>query len=288
MTNPNLPTSGPAPRPFSVWIYLLMVFGLSWPFLISSALWATDLAPRYVLNASAMMMVTVGTFIAGKYVFRDGFAGAGWSWGQGKHYLWVAALLALLWIAPTLVDWAAGNLHLPARLTTEQMVWVPILLFVTLIPGFGEEFGWRGYMLPRLARRLGPRQAVAVQALIWWAWHLPIVIGVGVQAGVAGAAKAGLPVGVSVAVTVSVVLVVNAITAILHGVVFAYIWVRSQSLAVSTVYHAGYDGVRDSLSLTVGLGALTGLWANLVLVILGVFFLVKGDWRGLKAEPPLP
>lgn len=52
---------------------------------------------------------------------------------------------------------------------------------ITLIPGFGEEFGWRGYMLPHLARRHSPRKALLIHAFIWWAWHLPAWVGMGAR-----------------------------------------------------------------------------------------------------------
>ena len=83
--NRAVPESSESTRSFSLVIYLLIVFGLSWPFQIASALWAGgNILPTYVLNISSMIMVTVGTYIAGRYIFRDGFAGAGWSWGCGS------------------------------------------------------------------------------------------------------------------------------------------------------------------------------------------------------------
>ncbi|MEW5873057.1 MAG: hypothetical protein AB1894_27610 [Chloroflexota bacterium] len=83
-------------------------------------------------------------------------------------------------------------------------------------------------------------------------------------------------------VSVIAVLLVGALPSIMHGVVFAYIWFRSRSLAVATFYHAAYDGVRDSLSLFVGLASMVSLWANLLLTVLGIIFLWKGNWKDLE------
>jgi membrane protease YdiL (CAAX protease family) len=40
---------------------------------------------------------------------------------------------------------------------------------------FGEEFGWRGYLLPRLLP-LGEVKAAIIVGLIWGPWHLPVLI----------------------------------------------------------------------------------------------------------------
>lgn len=43
-----------------------------------------------------------------------------------------------------------------------------------MIATFGEEFGWRGYLLPRLMP-LGGFWAALLVGLIWGLWHAPII-----------------------------------------------------------------------------------------------------------------
>ena len=106
----NEHTKVPSMRPFSVWLYLLIVFGLSWPFQLASVIWGRGhVFAVYVLNSTAMLMVAVGTYLAGRYVFRDGFAGAGWSWGKPSYYLAVIGLASAVWVVPTCLDIALGG-----------------------------------------------------------------------------------------------------------------------------------------------------------------------------------
>jgi len=268
-------------RPFALWLYLLIVFGLSWPFQIIAAIWGWDLLPRYTLHAASMTMVTVGTFICGRYVFKDGFGDAGRHWGKLKHYLAVVGLVLLLWVVPAIVDLLLGKIKLPEKLTCIQWIWIAVFM-LDFIPCFGEEFGWRGYMLPRLAKRYTPRKAVFVHSVIWWVWHWPVLIGIGAWIGITSAEEMKLPVVVASIITAAAVVILGALPSILHGAIIAYFWVWSGSLAVVTVYHLAYDGIRDSIGYFIGGGDVSGFFGMLVSVLLGAILIWKGNWKKLE------
>ena len=47
---------------------------------------------------------------------------------------------------------------------------------VTVIPAFGEEWGWRGWLLPRLTDRLGVTRGLLASGVIWGLWHAPLTL----------------------------------------------------------------------------------------------------------------
>jgi hypothetical protein len=59
------------------------------------------------------------------------------------------------------------------------------LLFLVLLPlAFCEEWGWRGFLLPRLLP-LGTWPALVLSGVIWGLWHLPGYVGPGRRPGLA-------------------------------------------------------------------------------------------------------
>jgi membrane protease YdiL (CAAX protease family) len=46
---------------------------------------------------------------------------------------------------------------------------------VGMITAAGEEFGWRGYLLPRLVQA-GIRWPLAISGIIWGLWHVPAIL----------------------------------------------------------------------------------------------------------------
>lgn len=252
-------------RPFSLKIYLLIIIALSWPFQIAYPFLGETYRPLLLLS---MVMVAVGTYIAGKFVFRDGFENAGWQWGKPRHYVYAFGLALFLWAFPRAVEQLLGIYESPQEISTTTILAEFLFSFtITLIPAFSEEFGWRGYLLPRLFMRYSTRSALLLHGFITWVWHLPVLVVMGMQ------------MTVNPFVSVPLVILISLIPTIMHAVVFAYIWSSTQSLAVSTVYHSAFDEVRDTLEGSVGLGPLSQNWQMLILTILGIVLLWKAKWR---------
>lgn len=56
-----------------------------------------------------------------------------------------------------------------------QFVNILFAAFFNLIPAFGEELGWRGWLLPKLLP-MGVVPALLASGLIWGLWHAPLIL----------------------------------------------------------------------------------------------------------------
>jgi uncharacterized protein len=65
-----------------------------------------------------------------------------------------------------------AGLHLYSGLLAWNLTAVSIC--VLFINGFGEEVGWRGFLLPRLQLRLGPIMGTVCTTIVWSTWHAPL------------------------------------------------------------------------------------------------------------------
>ena len=129
----------------------------------------------------------------------------------------------------------------------------------------GEELGWRGYLLPRLATRLGYAWSSIVVGVVWASWHLPLFY-------IAGADKTGQ----------SFPIWALSVTAV--SVAIAWLYVNTGgSLLLTMLMHAAVNNM-GAIVPSATLGA-TNVWAftgsttmMLTLVVLwvpAVWFLVK-------------
>ena len=45
---------------------------------------------------------------------------------------------------------------------------------INIVPTFGEEWGWRGYLVPKMASRLHIVPTLLITGVIWGVWHAPL------------------------------------------------------------------------------------------------------------------
>jgi membrane protease YdiL (CAAX protease family) len=137
----------------------------------------------------------------------------------------------------------------------------------------GEEIGWRGYALPRLAERFGRAQSSVLLGVIWALWHLPVFF-------IAGMDQSGqaLPV------------YILQVTALSVAMAWLY-WHTNGSLLLAVLMHTAINQTKDLVPSTVG-GAANPLrfsatpvaWLTvLVLCVAAAFFL-----RSLRENPERP
>jgi hypothetical protein len=166
-------------------VFALFAYAIAWA--VWSSLWPSindalsngrtaskiDLGGITVLG---MFAPAIAAVVMRAFVSKEGFKG---SLGPVRHRwrFYIAAFLGAVALVATLsglAELGIGNTDLkkwgyigPAML----LIGIPIGTALA----FGEEYGWRGYLLPKLLP-LGDLKASFVVALIWAPWHLPVLL----------------------------------------------------------------------------------------------------------------
>ena len=196
-----------------LWIYIALAFGISWATgLVIYLTGGLDDSPIYPIAGTQISLALI--LLATGYMFGPALANVltRLLTKEGKKGLnlrpefdsrrWVYFILA--WVLPGLLVIVGGVLYFlvfpgyfdtQLSTLTEQMgavdglsninPWVIVLIqtlqailispLLNAIPTFGEEFGWRGYLQPKLMP-LGGRKAILLTGVIWGVWHWPVIL----------------------------------------------------------------------------------------------------------------
>lgn len=139
------------------------------------------------------------------------------------------------------------------QLRTTQLM--PQLLVIVLI-ALGEEYGWRGYLLPKLMQRFSVLQSSILVGLVWGLWHFPAyLIGTGVP--------------------LDMEFPVFLLWVLLASVFMGWIYARTQSVLTSILVHIGANAAFNYLLLLPEFtGSMHTFWIFLLYVSIGVGFLL--------------
>jgi len=187
--------------------FVAVSFGLAW--LVSMPLWLTadvdevSVLLKRVLPVAMMFTPLTATLVV-VFVLRVPrhqwlrFLGI-WPLRPAKRVVWFAVVMMFAplvlvvaclsisalfgWIHLDLVHFSAFQETLDTPLDESvlwpaviaQIAFVPVASLVNALPAFGEEAGWRGWLLPVL-EPLGTWPAMLLSGAIWGLWHAPIVL----------------------------------------------------------------------------------------------------------------
>jgi membrane protease YdiL (CAAX protease family) len=198
-----------------IYVYLAFAFGLAWvislviyltggltqsPMIVPGA----GISLAFVLLAGPVMWSPALAHILTRVITREGWHNTylrprlrqGWPYWLAAWFLpgilVIAGMVIFFLVFPQYYDSSLSRLRelvaarVPAGTTlTEANLWLIIalqimqaMLISPVINGaatFGEEFGWRAYLQPKLMP-LGGRRATVLVGIIWGVWHAPVIL----------------------------------------------------------------------------------------------------------------
>jgi len=255
--------------------FLLLVLVLSWPFLIYGFGWFGSreaILTRYLLACTGMLMVALSAFITRAFVERKGFHDVGWNLSHISWYLAALLLFVFLWLGPPLAALSFGKLSWNQSIKwDERMVIILSLGGFSLLAGFGEEFGWRGYLLPRwLAEPRYARAVLVAIGLIWGVWHCAIAIGPLLRLALAGTIS--WPSTIT-AFLGSCLQMIDASIAL--SFIFGALWLKTDSIFLCAFLHGYWIGFRDIVYLFV---SFPPIYRSVTLFTVFAAWLISYQW----------
>lgn len=175
-------------------IFLILAFTLFWVFELVNVITKGNTFLKNIPFCYIGMWTPLIAVLITRAVTKEGWAIKGkdsllltFSFKRKWKYLVLAVVVslaylelgkALLWaVYPNLMS--TPSMRSAVGMTNERLV---ALLFKGIGVGIlfslvaiGEEVGWRGYMIPKLNKKMNLPKAVIVGGIIWGLWHIPEV-----------------------------------------------------------------------------------------------------------------
>ncbi len=165
------------------WDYFLLAFGFTWFILFPGVLESYKIIKLQFPNILLVAVAQFGPSLAAFYLtFRkNGKAGVLSLIKQALNFHIPFIWTAIIFLLPLVLSASAWLLvlnfnktYIPSQLLSNTVLIIPSFLMIFLFQGpIPEEFGWRGYALPRLTEKFGFMKAALLLGVIWAFWHLP-------------------------------------------------------------------------------------------------------------------
>jgi len=175
-------------------VFCLVTFGVT--YLLEAWLWLFGgLTARFAFAVliAVMFVPMLSAAMTVKLVEHGSLKSYGIAKGRIKHYLCglaypfgVIALglvfVAVLRTAP--IDFTMTKFRevfpnvpaaaeIPLYFTVINLILAP---FINFVPAFGEEYGWRGFLLPKLIGRFNLLGGLLLTGTVWGLWHAPVIL----------------------------------------------------------------------------------------------------------------
>lgn len=130
------------------------------------------------------------------WIYGKNLGEFGWKWGDSR-YIWLSYAIPFIYVLiPYLVVWISGlgaffnqalmrevAINYGWKTLPNNVILVLYLLFsITLgmlkacLYALGEEIGWRGFLVPELAKTTTFFNAALISGIVWAVWHYPTII----------------------------------------------------------------------------------------------------------------
>ncbi len=153
------------------------------------------------------------------------------------------------------------------------------LVIVNHILAFGEEFGWRGYLLYKLRSCMSDRTAVLLSGALWGLAHAPLVsFGLNYNMGYPGFPLSGI--------------LMMVVFATVIGIWFSDLTIRTNSVIAASVAHGALNAVREAPLFISVMGVNTllgpkpsGIIGMAGLILLAVIILIRWETAARNRRP---
>ncbi len=172
-----------------------------------------------------------------------------------KYYFYTIYVVLIIWILPALLFLLFdAKLTLKMVLNNYEIVFVVSYLVFGWFAGIGEEYGWSGYILSELSKKVSKSKSVIISGILRGLWHLPVLL-IPVILSVSAGTKSFIELFLMTIIFAIQLIVSN----IFMSALFGYIWYKTNSILLLGWFHFILDLGRD-LAILFIVGFSNCLW----------------------------